>query len=103
MIFDFLKRHKQINDKKKLIKVIIVSLNIPDEQKELFLESISILDEYWLEKLYEELSLFIKQIEEEELNNIWKNNFSYLAWMKKKEVEEKQKEINSFSFLINNL
>ena len=44
-----------------------------------------------------------KELEEEELEKINKQNFSEVAWMRKKEAREKQKEINSFSFLINNL
>lgn len=103
MIFDFLKKQKEINKKRKIIEAMIVSLNIPDKQKELYLEAISILTEDWLEKLYISLSNFIKTLENEELENISKQNFSSIAWMRKKEAQEKQKEINSFSFLINNL
>jgi hypothetical protein len=82
---------------------MILSLNIPDKQKELYLEAISILEEEWLEKLYVDLSKFAHELENEELNNIWNNNFSQVAWMRKKEAKEKQKELNSFSFLISNL
>lgn len=103
MIFDFLKKQKEIKQKRKIIKVMVISLNIPDLHKELYLEAISILSEDWLEKLYKELSLFTKQLELEELEQINKNDFSQIAWMRKKEANEKQKEINSFSFLINNL
>jgi hypothetical protein len=45
MIFDFLKKQKEIKNKIKIIKVMIISLNIPDTQKELYLEAISILSE----------------------------------------------------------
>ena len=103
MIFDFLKKQKEINKKKKIIKVMIISLNIPDLQKELYLEAITILSESWLESLYKELSIFTKQLELEELSKIDKQDFKEIAWMRKKEIKEKQKEINSFSFLINNL
>jgi hypothetical protein len=37
MIFDFLKRQKKITDKKKIIEIMILSLNIPSEQKDLYL------------------------------------------------------------------
>jgi len=37
MIFDFLKKQKEIIEKKKIIEIMIISLNIPDEQKELYL------------------------------------------------------------------
>ncbi|MDP3381389.1 MAG: hypothetical protein Q8S84_08045 [bacterium] len=43
MIFDFLKKQKEITQKRKIIKVMIISLNIPEKQKELYLEAISIL------------------------------------------------------------
>jgi hypothetical protein len=82
---------------------MIISLNIPEEQKELYMEAISILTNDWLEKLYISLSKFINELELEELNNIWKTNFYQVAWMRKKEANEKQKELNSFSFLISNL
>jgi len=103
MIFEYLKKQKEISKKRELIKVMIVSLNIPDKQKELYLESISILKVDGLEKLYITLTNFTKELEEEELEKINKQNFSEIAWMRKKEAREKQKEINSFSFLINNL
>jgi len=103
MIFDFLKKQKEIDKKKKIIKIMIISLNIPEEQKELYKEALSILTNDWLEKLYISLSNFINELELEELNNIWKTNFSQVAWMRKKEAKEKQKELNSFSFLISNL
>jgi len=103
MIFDFLKKQKELSKKKKIIEIMILSLNIPDKQKELYLEAISILEEEGLEKLYIDLSKFARELEEEELNNIWNSNFSQVAWMRKKEAKEKQKELNSFSFLISNL
>ena len=103
MIFDFLKKQREINKKRKIIEVMILSINIPEIQKELYLEAISILEEEWLENLYISLSNFTKQIEIEELDNINKQNFSQIAWMRKKEASEKQKEMNSFTFLINNL
>jgi len=103
MIFDFLKKQKEITQKRKIIKVMIISLNIPEMQKELYLEAITILSKDWLEKLYITLSNFTKQLEYEELDNINKQNYSQIAWMRKKEAVEKQKEINSFTFLINNL
>lgn len=103
MIFDFLKKQKEITEKKKIIKIMIISLNIPDEQKELYLDAIWILTNDWLEKLFINLSKFTSELENEEINNIWNSNFYQVAWMRKKEAKEKQKEINSFSFLISNL
>lgn len=103
MIFDFLKKQKEIHQKRKIIKIMIISLNIPEKHKELYLEAIEILSIEWLEKLYISISNFTKQLEVEEMNEINKSNYSSIAWMRKKEAIEKQKEMNSFTFLINNL
>ena len=103
MIFDFLKKQKDISQKRKIIEIMIISLNIPDKQKNLYVEAIWILEKEGLEKLFISLSKFTRELEIEELNNINKQNFSQVAWMRKKEAVEKQKEMNSFSFLISNL
>lgn len=103
MIFDFLKKQREISKKRKIIEVMIISINIPEAQKELYLEAISILDENGLEKLYTSLTQFTKELEVQELEKINKQNFSQVAGMRKKEAKEKQKEMNSFTFLINNL
>ena len=103
MIFDFLKKQKDIDNKRKIIEIMIISLNIPDKQKQLYLEAIWILKKEWLERLFITLSNFTKELELEELDIINKQNFANVAWMRKKEVKEKQKELNSFSFLISNL
>jgi hypothetical protein len=46
---------------------------------------------------------FVETTEIKELDEIQRNNFSVVTWMRKKEAEEKRKEINSFSFLISNI
>ena len=53
--------------------------------------------------MYNLLVDFIQNLEMRELNEIQKNNFSVIKGLKKKEAEERKKEINSFSFLINNI
>jgi hypothetical protein len=70
MIFDFLKKQRDINKKRKIIEIMIISLKIPEQQKELYLEAIHILEKDGLERLYITLSNFTKQIELEEIDNI---------------------------------
>ena len=103
MIFDFLKKQKDINKKRELIVIMINALHIPNEQKTLYLGSLEILDIEWIKKLYIDLQNFIENFELKELEQIKKENFSSVAWMRKKEAEEKKKELNSFSFLLHNL
>jgi hypothetical protein len=45
MIFDFLKKQTEISKKKELIVIMIRSINIPEQQKDLYLESLDVLNE----------------------------------------------------------
>lgn len=101
MIFDFLRKRKNINEKIKLINIMFVNLKIPEAQKSLYLQALDILDEDWVNRIYKELSHFIKNLELKEIEDIQKNNFSAINWLKLKEAEEKKEEINSLSFLLN--
>lgn len=103
MITNFLKRYSQSNKKREIVLTLIKNLNINEKQKELYLSSVDVLDETGLEKLYQTLTLFSESYELKEIEDIKKENFSSIAWMRKKEVLEKQKELNSFWFLLNNL
>ncbi len=103
MILNIFKKYSEKNKKIELIKTIIENLNINEKQKKLYLETLDFLDEVWLEKLYKSLDNFIWEIEQKEINSISKNNFTNISWLRKKEAIEKQKELNSFWFLLNNL
>jgi len=103
MIFEYLKKQSKLKEKIKLTKIMIFNLQIPEEQKSLYIQALDILDESWIDRIYNNLVIFIKDIEIKELDQIQKNNFTVIAWMRKKEAEERKKEINSFSFLINNI
>jgi len=103
MIFEYLKKQHKIKEKIKLTKIMIINLQIPEDQKSLYIQALDILDENWIDRIYDSLVIFIKDIEIKELDQIQKNNFTIIAWMRKKEAEERKKEINSFSFLINNI
>lgn len=103
MIFEFLKKQTDKKRKKDLIVIMIQSLQIPENSKQLYLEALDILDLEWLDLLYKDLSKFVENFENKELEEISKQNFSSIAGMRKKEAEEKQKEINGFSFLLHNL
>jgi uncharacterized protein YvpB len=53
--------------------------------------------------LYVSITKFVKQIEIENIWEIYKTNFSSVEWMRKKDAKNKQEEINSVNFLLNNL
>ncbi len=103
MILSIFKKYSETNKKKKLIITIIKNLKITEKQKALYLDSLDLLDEIWLEKLYKSLMLFVEEVENRDFESIKANNFSQISWMRKKEAIEKQKEVNTFNFLLNNL
>lgn len=103
MLFDFLKKQKQLKQKLKLTQIAIINLQIPEEQKSLYLQALEVLDEAWVERIYLTLINFVEKTEIKELDKIKEENFAVVAWMKKKEAEEKLEEVNSFAFLFNNI
>lgn len=103
MLFRFLQKQNNKKKQKKLIETMIISLNISQEQKDLYVDALVVLWEQEAESLYKNLTSFIERVEMKELEQINKENFSSISWMRKKEAEEKMEEMNSFSFLLHNL
>ena len=103
MLFSLLRKEKNIKSKKRLIISMIKWLKISSWQKNLYLESIEVLDENWLNELYNTLTDFVENHEIKEIENIKKESFSSINWMRKKEAKEKQEDLNSFNFLLNNI
>jgi len=103
MLFTFLQKQKNLSKQKKLIKTMIEALNVSQDQKKLYTDAIDILGKQELEDLYKNLTIFVEKIELRELEAIKKEDFAVVSWMRKKEADEKMKEMNSFSFLLNNL
>jgi hypothetical protein len=79
MIFEFLEKQNTFKEKLKVTKIMINSLHITDNQKKLYIEAIDVLDEEGVEKLYKNLSHFIKKTELKDFNDISKNNYSNIS------------------------
>jgi len=103
MLFDFFKKQKDITKKKKLLEISLRSMNIPDSQKQLYIKALQIASQEDVETLFKNITHFIENIELKEIADIQKQSFSQVAGMRKKEAEERTKEINSFSFLLSNI
>lgn len=103
MILNIFKKYSETSKKKKIVITIIENLHINEKQKTLYLDSLDFLDDVGLDKLYKSLQSFLWEIENKQMEDISKESFTKIAGMRKKEVLEKQKEINSFWFLLNNL
>ena len=58
MIFNFLKKRKKTVEKIELIKIMFVNLKIPESQKSLYIQALDVLDESWIDRIYN-LNLYI--------------------------------------------
>lgn len=103
MLFSFLQKQKSKEIKRKLIISMIDSLEIPKQQKELYISALEILNEVELDILYKNIIGFVKDIEMKDIEEIHKKNFIDITGMQKKEAQERKQEMNSFSFLLHNL
>jgi hypothetical protein len=103
MLFDFLKKQSRKESKIRILKTMIFSLQVWDDIKELYIQSLDVLDDQNIDKLFQDITYFTEKIELKEIEDIQKNSFATVNNMTKKEAEEKKKEINTFSFLLNNL
>jgi len=79
MLLKIFKKYSEINKKKKIITTIIQNINISEKQKNLYLESINFLDEISLDKLYKSLEMFMVEIENKQLEDITRENFTNIA------------------------
>jgi len=103
MLFKLLQKQKDLKKQKKLIETMIQCINIPTQQKILYTEAISVLSQGELDLLFSHLTRFIEKIEMKHIEEIRKQWFESIVWMRKKEAEEKAQEMNGFSFLLHNL
>lgn len=103
MLFHFLQKQEDKKKQKKLIGTMIESMNISQEQKELYSQALDVLDMKELKSLYTNLIYFVEEVELREIEQIRKESFVSIAGMRKKEAKEKAQEMNSFSFLLHNL
>jgi len=86
-----------------LIETMVWALNISPDQKKLYIQALEVISDEEAAELFKNLSNFVEKIEMKELDEIKKDNFATISWMRKKEAEEKLEELNGFSFLLHNL
>ena len=63
---------------------MFVNLKIPESQKSLYIQALDVLDESWIDRIYNELSDFTNNLELKNLEDIQKNNFSFINWLRLK-------------------
>lgn len=98
-----LKKYSKLNDRRTLLGDMIRGLSIDSTQKNLFLDSLELLDGDALESLYQKISKFVNVTEEE--NSFQKRRMAQKKYSEIEEMEnsEKKKTQNSFNILLDSI
>ncbi|EKD66665.1 MAG: hypothetical protein ACD_49C00023G0008 [uncultured bacterium (gcode 4)] len=102
-IWTIFKKYKEKEYRLILIKDLILSLNIDSRQKNLYIESLNILDDESLDRFYKKLVWVIDIIEENENNLSFSKELETTNFIKQQEQKQKKEEINSYNFLLDNI
>lgn len=100
MLFSgILERYRKKKEKRLIVRELILSLRIDERQRNLYLESLDILDEDGMQVLYERLYQFVESLEEKNIYNSKKTIDS----VRQKESAEREKDARSFNILLDNV
>lgn len=97
------KKYKEREYRILLIKDLIDWLEIDQKQKDLYLESLDVLDDEWLERFFNKLTSVIEIIEENSNNKNFTEKTSQIYEINKQEELEKTQELNAFNLILDNI
>ena len=100
---DFLTKIKERNQKRLVIRELISNLLIDETQKNLYLESLELLEDTLLDAFYEKLQILVGGIEQNILSVEYTKNSNTLKEIKEKEKEDRTKEFGNYNILLDNI
>jgi hypothetical protein len=98
-----LRKYTKQSYRKELLEKMIQGLSIDATQKNLFLDSLDLLDEKALESLYIKITKFVEMVEDEKLQKRWSSNQKKYTEIEELENLEKKKTQNSFNILLDSI
>lgn len=97
------RKYKEKEYRLLLLKDLIENLNIDNNQKKLYIDSLDILDDEALERFYNKLTSTMEILED----NLYESNKNKqkqeIFNLNIEEISEKTKEINSFNLILDNI
>lgn len=102
-IWVIFKKFKEKETRIILVKDLINALVIDDKQKQLYIESLNVLDNEALDRFYKKLTSVIDIIEEKENKEQFDKAKQLVNATKNQENFAKIQEANSFNFLLDNI
>ena len=103
LLSGLLKKFFKDRDRREILRSLILGLKIDSTQKNLFLDSLSILEGEELELLYQKIQSFVQMFENEQIILQWENRIKTQKSNSVQERETKEKERISFNILLDNI
>lgn len=101
-LWSLLKKFSKNNEKRQIIREVIFRLSLDKKQEQLYMESLDILDDEYLDLFYKKLTALIDILEEKDIiNSQEKQNEKILEIQGKEEKEEKY--TTNFNILFDNI
>jgi len=97
-----LKKFKEKKQRLSIVRESILTLQIDEKQKQLYLDSLELLDDNQLDNLYIQFTALINILEDNKIKQDYRNSHSSNISTNKIENTEKQKELNSLHLLLEN-
>jgi len=89
-----LKKFSKNEEKRQVIREVIFRLTLEQKQEQLYLDSLEILDEEYLDLFYKKLTALIDIIEEKEMIVSWEKREEKIQEIHSQEQKEKQENFN---------
>jgi len=97
------KKYKEREYRLLLVKELIEWLEVDSKQKNLYIESLSVLNDEWLDRFYKKLTSVIEIIEENENLNSFSKQKQEVYNLNKEEILERKQELNSYNMILDNI
>jgi hypothetical protein len=101
-LWNLLKRFSKNNEKRQIVREVIFRLSLDKNQEQIYLESLDILDDEYLDLFYKKLTALIDIIEEKEVIISGEKQMVKIQEIRTQEKKEEMKNTN-FNILFDNI
>lgn len=101
-LWGLLKKFLKNNEKRQIIREVIFQLSLDKKQEQLYIESLEILDDEYLDMFYKKLVALIDIIEEKDIIISWERQTKKVQNIHKQE-QKNNESVGNFNILFNNI
>ena len=100
-LWNLLKKFSKNQEKREIIREVIFRLGLDEKQEQIYIESLNILDDAYLDIFYKKLTALVDIIEERDITLSHKEQTQTIHLLQEKEKKEKY-NVN-FNILLDNI